>query len=275
MLVSNTSDLSIKAAAKYDGRGLVMGEHYDAFVTSGDVAKLKIENNHFEVISTEASRYCYLGKPNLDIFSGASMTEVNAVAEADFIYLGRVEDASGTLLKNQQEIRDVFGAMLAEGIKHGKPMFCPNPDEKALREGGIYTACQGMVARIYEEMGGKVEWCGKPYVDIFDMADQAAAKLNGGKAPDRDKICMIGDTLETDILGAAHAGIRSVLLTMTGTFSDALKAGKNFTEQCKEAGVTPDFMVTSIAPQDSSATVASSKPQNNRQNNKRNNKPAP
>lgn len=53
----------------------------------------------------------------------------------------------------------------------------------------------GAIAALYEELGGKVTWVGKPYPRIY----AEAARLIGNPRP----ILCIGDSAEHDVAGAA------------------------------------------------------------------------
>ncbi len=86
------------------------------------------------------------------------------------------------------------------------PAICCNPDKLMLTPGGLMPA-PGAIAAIYEGMGGKVTWIGKPYAAIY----QHAAKLIGNPK----RILCIGDSAEHDVAGGRNAGF-STLLVMTG-----------------------------------------------------------
>jgi HAD superfamily hydrolase (TIGR01459 family) len=86
------------------------------------------------------------------------------------------------------------------------PAICCNPDKLMLTPQGLMPA-PGAIAALYEEMGGKVTWIGKPYAQIY----QQAARLIG--SPKR--ILCIGDSAEHDVAGGRNAGF-STLLVMQG-----------------------------------------------------------
>ena len=54
------------------------------------------------------------------------------------------------------------------------PAICCNPDKLMLTPGGLAPA-PGAIASLYEELGGKVTWIGKPYPAIY----RHAARLIG------------------------------------------------------------------------------------------------
>ena len=87
-------------------------------------------------------------------------------------------------------------------------IICANPDT-TIPKHGAWRYCAGYFAGIIEKFGGDVIYTGKPkavtYNEIFRLRPNVA----------KDKILMIGDTLETDILGASSANIHSAIV-LTG-----------------------------------------------------------
>jgi HAD superfamily hydrolase (TIGR01459 family) len=85
-------------------------------------------------------------------------------------------------------------------------LHCLNPDRVVVR-GGVSEPCAGALADIYIALGGEVVWYGKPHRTIY----QHALKL-GGNPPD-EAVLAIGDSLQTDILGAAQMGFDAIFVT--------------------------------------------------------------
>ncbi len=80
-------------------------------------------------------------------------------------------------------------------------MICANPDLEVIR-GGVRVICAGALALRYEQLGGAVRWLGKP-----DPAIYAPVLAMLGTEPART--LAVGDSLRTDIAGAAAAGLDS------------------------------------------------------------------
>ena len=87
-------------------------------------------------------------------------------------------------------------ACLAAGVT----LHCLNPDRVVIR-GGVEEDCAGAIADLYEAMGGRVEWYGKPHAHIYEHAMHLAGD------PPRGSVVAIGDSLRTDVLGAARFGL--------------------------------------------------------------------
>lgn len=85
-------------------------------------------------------------------------------------------------------------------------MHCLNPDRVVIR-GGVEEPCAGAIADLYLGLGGRVEYYGKPYPSIYRHAMGLAGN------PPAAQVLAIGDGLDTDILGAARAGLDCVYVT--------------------------------------------------------------
>ena len=98
-----------------------------------------------------------------------------------------------------------YRADLERWAARGVNMHCLNPDRLVIR-GGVPEACAGAIADLYEELGGKVTWYGKPHEAIY----RHALKRAGDPAP--ADVLAVGDGLQTDILGAARMGFDAVFV---------------------------------------------------------------
>ncbi|HEV2043223.1 MAG TPA: TIGR01459 family HAD-type hydrolase, partial [Sphingomicrobium sp.] len=94
------------------------------------------------------------------------------------------------LRMNATDYLAVIEPLAARGVV----MHCLNPDRMVIR-GGVPEACAGAIADLYEGLGGKVLWYGKPHPAIYDHA------LAIGGNPDKSSVVAIGDALPTDVLG--------------------------------------------------------------------------
>ena len=88
---------------------------------------------------------------------------------------------------------------------------------------------------MYAELGGKVEWIGKPYKEIY----RAALDLVGN--PRLDRVVGIGDSIEHDIVGAKNAGIASALVR-SGILADLDQAGLE--ALYRRRGARPDHVLS-------------------------------
>jgi ribonucleotide monophosphatase NagD (HAD superfamily) len=71
--------------------------------------------------------------------------------------------------------------------------------------------CAGVIAELYELMGGPVYWAGKPHLPAYERAMEALGGLRGAVPPKR-RILAIGDAIRTDIAGAAAFGLDALFV---------------------------------------------------------------
>jgi HAD superfamily hydrolase (TIGR01459 family) len=123
-----------------------------------------------------------------------------------FEFVQRPQDADVILILGSnapQTSLDDYAQML-KGLTI--PAICCNPDKLLITSMGLWPA-PGAIAAVYEKLGGKVQWIGKPYRLIYDHA----LKIIGRP---RRTLC-IGDSAEHDVAGGRGAGL-STLLVKTG-----------------------------------------------------------
>ena len=118
--------------------------------------------------------------------------------------------------ENAPDPRD-YRAELDRMMERDVHMHCLNPDRMVVR-GGIPEACAGAIADVYQMMGGRVTWYGKPFPAIYDHALHLAGN------PPKDEVLAVGDGLQTDVLGAARKGFDTVFV------AGGIHAGEPFPE---------------------------------------------
>lgn len=120
------------------------------------------------------------------------------------------------LAEDRPDPRD-YHADLERWAERDVHMHCLNPDRMVVR-GGVPEACAGAIADLYQAIGGRVTWYGKPHAAIYRHA------LHRAGDPPRDEVLAVGDGLQTDILGAARFGIDAIFVT------GGIHAGEPFPE---------------------------------------------
>ena len=115
-------------------------------------------------------------------------------------------------------------------IEHGARLVATNMDPNCPTEGGLRPGCGAIVAMLEAATGQKAFSVGKPSPIMM----RAARKELGLSAA---QTTMIGDTMETDILGGVQMGYRTVLVLSGGTRR----------EELSQFAFQPDHVVDSIA----------------------------
>lgn len=177
----------------------VSRDAYDAMVSSGDVTRAMLATYRGQTLH-------YVGPPaeNDGLFEGLDIT------------LGAPEDARAVIvtdLDDDDQTPDDYNDRITVWLARKLPMICANPD-RVVEHGDRLIYCGGALADLYEARGGMIHMAGKPYRPIYDEALKAAEKA-AGRALDRSRILAIGDSVRTDAIGAANAGLD--LLFVTGS----------------------------------------------------------
>ncbi|MDB6078067.1 MAG: nagD [Akkermansiaceae bacterium] len=138
--------------------------------------------------------------------------------DADFVVVG--------------EGRTLTFEMIERGVRlvqNGARLIATNLDPNCPTEHGMRPGCGAIVAMIEKATGVQAFSVGKPSPIMM----RAARKEMGLRT---DETIMVGDTMETDILGAVQMGYRSVLVLSGGTQREDLR---NFAYQ-------PDIIVDHV-----------------------------
>jgi HAD superfamily hydrolase (TIGR01459 family) len=179
-----------------DGLG-VAREAYDAIVSSGDVTRA--------IIAARASQRAFHVGPQRDVpmFAGLD-TPLVAVESADYVVCsGLYDDTTETA----QDYQALIETMLARGLT----MVCANPDV-VVERGDKLVYCAGAIADLYAAAGGSVLYAGKPYRPIYEQAVEVARAVRGREIA-HARLLAIGDSVRTDLKGAAAFGIDCLFVT--------------------------------------------------------------
>ena len=154
--------------------------------TSGEAALKSLEKNIY------GEKFYHLGpKRDNDLFKGFEKNK-RSLEESDFIL------CTG-LFENKEDSLDFYKDLLQKHIQQN--MICTNPD-LVVHRGSNKEYCAGTLAAIFEKLGGKVVYFGKPYPAIYNFC----IKKN-------ETVLVIGDNIRTDIKGANNMKFNSLFIT--------------------------------------------------------------
>lgn len=173
-------------------------EHaYDGIVASGDVTR--------GVIAQRGGQAVFWVGPERDrpLFDGLDLHFAD-VDTADYVACTGLYDHD---TEKPEDYRALFEKMRARNLF----MICANPD-LVVEVGDKLLYCAGALADFYQKMGGDVLYAGKPHAPIYEEALKRAATAQGKSAP-RSRVIAIGDSIRTDMTGAARFGIDSLFVT--------------------------------------------------------------
>src|SRR5262245_2949600 len=205
VLLSNAPRPFTAVVSQLDALG-VPRTAYDAGVTSGDVTRAMIAP--------------WQGRPLLHIgpardqglFEGFGVDLADADRAEVAVCSGLYDDSKET----PQDYIKLFAGLAARGV----PMICANPD-LVVERGDKLVYCAGALAAAYAKLGGAVSYAGKPHWPVYERALSAIAHLRGRPIA-KDRVLAIGDGVETDLMGAHVAGLRSVFIASAVHAPDGL-----------------------------------------------------
>ena len=170
--------------------------------------RLGLPRNAYDAITSsgEAGIAALTDPPRPVGFLGTHEDKVDLVSRGVVISSGDFAELACTGLDEWRDDPPSYWSQLGGWAKAGVVLHCLNPDRVVIHC-GRREACAGALADIYEELGGHVEWYGKPHGPIYDHARSLAGD------PQLDAMLAIGDGLQTDILGAANYGIDAIYVS--------------------------------------------------------------
>jgi HAD superfamily hydrolase (TIGR01459 family) len=202
---------------------------YDDVIASGDVTRA-------ELAARPGARVFHIGaERDLANYEGLDVTLVD-LDHADLVVCtGPFHDDTET----PDDYRELMARIKARDLL----LICANPDI-VVERGNRLIWCAGALAAIYDELGGKTIYAGKPHAPIYRLCFARAAALRGREVP-RSRVLAIGDGLKTDLLGAARQEIDCLFVTRGIHAADLGLDDKGGIDRDKlaraftEAGATP------------------------------------
>jgi HAD superfamily hydrolase (TIGR01459 family) len=171
---------------------------YDHVMSSGEEAWQRLYRRDDAFYGALGRRCLHIGSErDTGIREGLALEFVETAEAAEFIL--------NTGPAGWEDRLEDYAPLLRRALACALPMVCANPD-LVVMHGNHLALCAGALAQWYEEAGGRVRWHGKPFGSVYD----ACVELLG--IDDRSRILAVGDSLRTDIAGAAGAGLDSVLI---------------------------------------------------------------
>ena len=163
-------------------------KYFSKVYTSGEAAL------NYLSLNFKDKTFFHIGPPrDFGLFNNFKKNKIQKISEANYLLCTGLFDEQDkelsyykTLLKNEVD----------------KIMICTNPD-LIVDRGNTRELCAGSVAMVFEKMGCKVVYFGKPYPEVYNLSVN-----NKGK-----KILSIGDNLNTDIKGANLLNYDSLIIS--------------------------------------------------------------
>jgi HAD superfamily hydrolase (TIGR01459 family) len=206
---------------------------YTDILTSGEAVRRALQNPP-DLWWAELGQRVFLLGPDRDrpVLEGLPLTDAASPADADFVLNTGPDDH-----RNPSDMNE-FEPVLQECIRHRLKMICANPDLVVIR-GGVRVLCAGALALRYQELGGDVRSLGKPDPAIYQPVLQQLAL-----PPDR--VLAVGDSLHTDIAGAAGVELASCWV-LDGIHATTLTDGEGGFDRAKVEAAARNIGVAPVA----------------------------
>ncbi|HEX3537042.1 MAG TPA: TIGR01459 family HAD-type hydrolase [Stellaceae bacterium] len=171
---------------------------YHAVMSSGEECWQYLHKREDPFYAALGRRCLHIGSDrDLEIRDGLDFAFVEGVGTADFILNTGPAGWDDTLAD--------YAPVLIAAQARQLPMVCANPDLVVIHDGKP-ALCAGALAEEFERLGGKVRWHGKPDASVYLSCLELLGIVDGRR------ILVVGDSLRTDIAGAARAGLDSLLI---------------------------------------------------------------
>lgn len=216
-----------KVVVKLLDKLAVAREAYDDIVSSGDVTRAVI------AARTQKNIFHIGPERDLPIFDGLDLRFVEFEA-ADYVVCTGLQNDE---VEGPEDYRDLLMRLRARNLF----MVCGNPDV-VVERGEKLVYCAGAIADLYAGLGGEVLYAGKPHQPIYAQALARISALRGAPAP-LARLLAIGDSVRTDLKGAAAFGIDCLFIT-AGIHAEELGARHDPSRAAldqifKDAGAAP------------------------------------
>lgn len=184
------------AIDKFKRLGLTVKD--DEIITSREAALLHLANGHCGVITAASDSLS-------DLPESASRLEDLPETYNSVDYFLFLSTAEWT--KSRQDL------LMTAMHDRPRPLLIGNADLAAPRDDGFSIEPGHYGHLIADSFPEHVRFFGKPFPEVYDLIEASLPNVPS------QRIAMCGDTLHTDILGAAARGWRTVLVTQDGLFA--------------------------------------------------------
>ena len=195
-------------------RNMKMDDKYlNNIVTSGEAAMYSINQNKF------GKSFFHLGPERDEPIFAKIKKNKTEIEKSDFIL------CTGLFDEHENDL-NFYRDLLKEHIS--KKLICTNPD-LIVHRGKEEEYCAGLIAQIFESLGGKVVYFGKPHKEIYKMCFS-----------NKEKVLAIGDNLRTDIKGANNLKIDSIFI-LNGVHINEIENEDQLNKLFKKYNVRPNY----------------------------------
>jgi len=184
------------AIAKFKRLGLTLAD--DEIITSREAALAHLTDSRWGVITADEDLLSDL--PHSAVRLGDDESDYETVDS--FLFL-----STAAWTPERQKL------LVAAMQNRPRDLYIGNADLAAPRDDGFSVEPGHFGHLIADRFPDRVRFFGKPFPEVYDLIETTLPDVPA------NRIAMCGDTLHTDILGAAARGWRTVLVTQDGLFA--------------------------------------------------------
>ena len=228
-LISNTSQTLEEFKKQTLKKINLEFKYFNNIVTAGEALKqikLKSKKNYISKILKKKKAFVISNNKEVDLLKKLRIEKIDC-NNCKFILAMSLEPK-----KNINQIIRVIIKLSQKKI----PMICTNPDLFTFKDNSRYFQI-GYIAKIYEKLGGKVVYIGKPQRMIFN---------NLFKKIKKKKTVLIGDNLDTDIMGGKNFGIKTALVLDGFKKLNCFKSDNIALNEIHKKKIIPDYLIRNI-----------------------------
>ena len=230
ILTNDASRSQEQLADSFNSLGLLDIHAYEV-ISSGMMAQQFLENK------IQRGKVAYLGTPHSAQYILQSGLESISISEVD---LDHIEEITAIAFLDDEgfdwnhDINKAVNLLRRRSI----PAIVANSDKLYPVSGKDVSIATGGIAKLIENiLSRKFVHFGKPDSQMFMYAFE---EMNEFDTFSKDEILMVGDTLQTDILGGNKFGIKTLLVLSGNT------QAHEYELQVASTGIIPDFVTDSI-----------------------------
>lgn len=224
LLLSNSGKRSAQNEARLERLGFDRAS-FLAVLSSGETAHEELARQIGVSVKRGARVWAHSMDEGVSPLEGLDLAAVKEPVEADLLLIAGCRPWAFSL--------EDYSRLLKPAAAAGIRCLCANPDMTTMFADGLQFG-PGRVARLYEGLGGRVDWFGKPHRAIYAEALRRLSDF------DRRRIVCVGDSPAHDILGGRRAGLATALVR-TGVHAD--ESEPEILERCQALGAPPDFLL--------------------------------
>lgn len=230
ILISNTSQTLVEFKTQTLKKINLKFSYFDKIITAGETLLKITRNSKKNIISR-----IILRKKAFIISNEMEQDLVNKLKVENFDYT-KCKFILSLSLKPRKNHKNLL-KKIKYLSKKKIPMICTNPDLYNIKNNKRYYQI-GYIAKKYSDFGGKVHFIGKPNLNIFK---------NIIKNKDKKFAVIIGDNLNTDVLGGKNYGISTALVFDGFKKLNKIKSKTLVNKVISNNKIKPNYLIKNIS----------------------------